>query len=100
MIYKMYGVNPIVIAEIASTILTKEIFINGVSKMIINEIIKYSINKDIKMIKVLFHRIANEDEKIFNKISNLLKERLSEEEYLAEVPAILFKKNSVTYICK
>ncbi len=78
----MYGINPVVIAEIASAILTKEVFINGVSKIIINEIIKYSINKDIEMVKVLFHRIANEDKKMFNKISNLLKERLSEEEYL------------------
>ena len=84
----MYGINLLKVAGIlgataASTILFNK---NGAIRSIHQEIIKYSAQQNIDMVKVMMRTLAQQNEQAYKDVVEILREHFSEEELQEILP--------------
>ena len=84
----MYGINLVKVAGIlgatsAKTILFNE---NGAIRLIHQEIIKYSAQQDIVMVKVMMRTLAQQNKQVYKDVVEILRENFSEQELQEILP--------------
>lgn len=79
----MWGINPVVIAQILGGVLLKEITSrnHGAPKIIRDKIIVHAANKDIAMAKAMARSVAQQDMDLYNQLMRELRVKLPEEEW-------------------
>ena len=79
----MWGINPVIIAQILGGVAFKEIASSnhGALKIIRDKIIVQAVNKDIAMAKAMARSVAQQDAKLYNELKSQLRGQLSEEEW-------------------
>ncbi len=78
----MYGINLLEVAKILGTTATSNIFFNkyGAIRSIYQEIVKYSAQQNIDMVKVMMRTLAQQNEQEYKDAVKILREHFSEEE--------------------
>jgi len=78
----MYGINLVEVAKILGvTVAGNALFNkNGVVHSIHQEIIKYSAQQDIDMVKVMMRTLAQQHEGAYNDVVKILREHFTEQE--------------------
>ena len=84
----MYGINLLKVAGIlgataASTILFNK---NGAIRSLHQEIVKYSAQQNIAMVKVMMRNLAQQNEQAYKDVVKLLREHFTEEELQEILP--------------
>ena len=84
----MYGINLLTVAKIlgpaaASNILFSK---NGTIRSIHQEIVKYSVQQNIAMVKVMMRNLAQQNEQAYKDVAKILKEHFTEEELQEILP--------------
>ena len=78
----MYGINLVTVAQILGvTVAGNALFSkNGVVNSIYQEIIKYSAQEDIDMVKVMMRMLAQQNQESYNDVVEILREHFAEQE--------------------
>jgi hypothetical protein len=78
----MYGINLLVVAKILGAAAASNILFNkyGAIRSIHQEIVKYSAQQNIAMVKVMMRTLAQQNEQAHEDIVNVLREHFTEEE--------------------
>ena len=78
----MYGINLITVAKILGTTLAGNTLFskNGVVNSIYQEIVKYSAQQDINMVKVMMRTLAQQHEEAYEDMAKTLRKHFTEEE--------------------
>lgn len=78
----MYGINLLQVAKILGATAVSSILLNkyGAIRSIHQEIVKYSAQKDIDMVKVMMRTLAQQNEQAHKDVIKILKEHFTEEE--------------------
>ena len=78
----MYGINLLEVAKILGTAAASNILFNkyGAIRSIQQEIVKYSAQNDIAMVKVLMRTLAQQNEQAYQDEVKILREHFTEEE--------------------
>ena len=78
----MYGINLLEVAKILGAITASNILFNkyGATRSIHQEIVKYSAQNDIAMVKVLMRTLAQQNEQAYQDEVKILREHFTEEE--------------------
>jgi hypothetical protein len=78
----MYGINLLKVAKILGAAAATNILFNkyGAIRSIYQEIVKYSAQQDIAMVKVMMRSLAQRNEQAYNDVFQLLREHFTEEE--------------------
>jgi|WetSurMetagenome_2_1015567.scaffolds.fasta_scaffold120204_3 hypothetical protein len=78
----MYGINLLKVASILGSTVVSNILLNkhGAICSIRDEIIKYSAQKNIVMVKVMMRTLAQQNEQQYKDVVQILRERFTEEE--------------------
>jgi DNA-binding TFAR19-related protein (PDSD5 family) len=78
----MYGINLLVVAKILGANLAGNVLFNkhGAIPTIYQEIVKYSAQQNIAMVKVMMRTLAQQNEQAYKDVVQTLREHFSEEE--------------------
>ena len=78
----MYGINLLVVAKILGANLAGNVLFNkhGAIPTIYQEIVKYSAQQNIAMVKVMMRTLAQQNEQAYKDVVKTLREHFSEEE--------------------
>jgi len=78
----MYGINLLKVAKILGTIAAGNILFNeyGAIRSIHQEIVKYSAENNIAMVKVMMRTLAQQNEQAYKDVGKILREHFTEEE--------------------
>ncbi len=78
----MYGINLLEVAKILGAAAASNILFNkyGAIRSIYQEIVKYSAQQNIAMVKVLMRTLAQQNEQAYKDVVNILGEHFTEEE--------------------
>ena len=78
----MYGINLLEVAKILGAITASNILLNkyGAIRSIHQEIVKYSAQQNIDMVKVMMQTLAQRNEQAYKDVIKILREHFSEEE--------------------
>ena len=84
----MYGINLVEVAKILCvTVAGNALFSkNGMVHSIYQEIIKYSGQQDIEMVKVMMRTLAQQNEGAYNDVIEILKKNFTEQELQEILP--------------
>jgi hypothetical protein len=79
----MWGINPLVVGQILGGVLLKELSSNkhGAPKIIRDKIIVHVANHEIAMAKAMARSVAQQDNSLYDKLKNELRDQLSEEDW-------------------
>jgi ABC-type uncharacterized transport system substrate-binding protein len=79
----MWGINPVVIAQILGSVALKEIASgnHGALKIIRDKIIVQAANNNIAMAKAMARSVAQQDLDLYNQLMRELRDKLPEEEW-------------------
>ena len=78
----MYGVNLLEVAKILGATAASNILFNkyGAIRSIQEEIVKYSAQQNIAMVKVMMRTLAQRNEQAYQDVVKILREHFTEEE--------------------
>lgn len=78
----MYGINILKVAKILGAIAVSNILFNkyGATRSIYQEIVKYSAQQNIAMVKVMMRNLAQQNEQAYKDVVENLREHFTEEE--------------------
>ena len=78
----MYGINLLEVAKILGAAAASNILFNeyGAIRSIHQEIVKYSAQQNIAMVKVMMRSLAQQNEQAYKDVVKILRERFTEEE--------------------
>jgi hypothetical protein len=78
----MYGINLLEVAKILGATAASNILFNkyGAIRSIYQEIVKYSAQQNIAMVKVMMRTLAQRNEQAYKDVVNTLREHFTEEE--------------------
>jgi uncharacterized protein YutE (UPF0331/DUF86 family) len=84
----MYGINLLEVAKILGATAASNIAFNkyGIIRSIHQEIIKYSAQQNIDMVKVMMRTLAQQNEQAYKDIVEILREHFSEQELQEILP--------------
>ena len=84
----MYGINLVEVAKILGVTFAGNALFNknGVVHSIHQEIIKYSAQQNIDMVKVMMRALAQQHEGAYNDVVDILRKNFSEQELLEIFP--------------
>lgn len=85
----MYGINLVTVAQVLSVALGGNALFskNGVVKSIYQEIVKYSAQQDIDMVKVMMRTLAQQNQQAYDDVVETLREHFSEQDLLDILPS-------------
>ncbi len=78
----MYGINLIAVGKILGTVLLSNAVLsrNGMIFSICQQIIKYSAQNNIEMVKVMIRTLAQQHESAYNEVLTILQKEFTTEE--------------------
>ena len=78
----MYGINLSVVAKILGATTASNILFNeyGAIRSIHQEIVKYSAQQNIAMVKVMMETLARQNEQAYKDVVKILREHFTQEE--------------------
>lgn len=78
----MYGINLLEVAKILGTTTAREILFNkyGAIRSMHQEIVKYSAQQNITMVKVMIRTLSQQNEQAYKDVIKILGENFTEEE--------------------
>jgi len=78
----MYGINLLAVAKILGAAAASNILFNknGAIRSIHQEIVKYSAQQNIAMVKVMMRNLAQQNEQAYGDVVKTLREHFSEED--------------------
>ena len=78
----MYGINLLAVAKILGATAASNILFSkhGAIRSIHQEIVKYSAQQNIAMVKVMMRTLAQQNEQAYNDVIKTLREHFAEEE--------------------
>lgn len=78
----MYGINLLTVAKILGATAASNILFNkyGAIRSIHQEIVKYSAQQNIAMVKVMMRNLAQQNEQAYKDVFKILKEHFTQEE--------------------
>ncbi len=78
----MYGINLLKVAKILGAAAASNILFTryGAIRSIYQEIVKYSAQQNIAMVKVMMRTLAQQNEQAYENIVNVLREHFTKEE--------------------
>ena len=78
----MYGINLLTVAKILGATTVSNILLNkyGAIRSIHQEIVKYSSQQNIAMVKVMMRDLAQQNEQAYKDVIKILREHFSQEE--------------------
>ncbi len=78
----MYGINLLTVAKILGSTAVSNILFNkyGAIRSIHQEIVKYSAQQNIAMVKVMMRNLAQQNEQAYKDVFKILKEHFTQEE--------------------
>ena len=78
----MYGINLLEVAKILGTAAASNILFNkhGAIRSMHQEIVKYSAQQNIAMVKVMMQTLAQRNEQAYKDVVKILREHFTEEE--------------------
>jgi len=84
----MYGINLLVVAKILGATAASNILFNknGAIRSLHQEIVKYSAQQNIAMVKVMMRNLAQQNEQAYKDVVKLLREHFTEEELQEILP--------------
>ena len=84
----MYGINLLEVAKILGATTASNLVFNkyGVIRSIHQEIIRYSAQQDIDMVKVMMRTLAQQNEQAYMEIVEILQDHFSEQELQEILP--------------
>jgi hypothetical protein len=84
----MYGINLLKVAKILGAIAVSNIVFSnyGAIRSIYQEIVKYSAQQNIAMVKVLMRTLAQQNEQAYKDAVKILRAHFTEEELLEILP--------------
>lgn len=84
----MYGINLLVVAKILGTTAASNILFskNGAILSLHQEIVKYSAQQNIAMVRVMMRNLAQQNEQAYKDVVKLLREHFTEEELQEILP--------------
>ena len=84
----MYGINLLTVAQILGTATASNILFhkNGAIRSIHQEIVKYSAQQNIAMVKVMMRNLAQQNRQAYKDVVKILKENFTEEELQEILP--------------
>lgn len=84
----MYGINLLEVARILGATALSNIVINkyGAIRSIHQEIVKYSAQQNIAMVKVMLQALAQQNEQAYKDVIKILRDHFTEEELRTILP--------------
>lgn len=84
----MYGINLLEVAKILGTTVASNIIFNkyGAIRSIHQEIVKYSAQQNIDMVKVMMRTLAQQNEQAYKDVVEILRKHFSEQELQEILP--------------
>jgi len=84
----MYGINLLEVAKILGATAASNVVFNkhGVIRSIHQEIIKYSAQQNIDMVKVMMRTLAQQNEQAYKDVVEILRRHFSEQELQEILP--------------
>jgi uncharacterized protein YutE (UPF0331/DUF86 family) len=84
----MYGINLLEVAKILGATAASNVVFNkyGVIHLIHQEIVKYSAQQNIDMVKVMIRTLAQQNEQAYKDIVEILREHFTEQELQEILP--------------
>ncbi len=84
----MYGINLLEVAKILGATVTSNVVFNkyGVIRSVHQEIIKYSAQQNIDMVKVMMRTLAQQNEQAYKDVVKILREHFTEQELQEILP--------------
>jgi uncharacterized protein YrzB (UPF0473 family) len=84
----MYGINLLEVAKILGAAVASNVVFNkhGVIRSIHQEIIKYSAQQNIDMVKVMMRTLAQQNEQAYKDVVEILQSHFSEQELQEILP--------------
>ena len=84
----MYGINLLEVARILGTTAASNVVFNkhGLIRSIHQEIIKYSAQQNIDMVKVMMRMLAQQNEQAYKNVVEILRKNFSEQELQEILP--------------
>ncbi len=84
----MYGINLLEVARLLGATTVSNILLNkyGAIRSIHQEIIKYSAQQNIAMVKVMMRTLAEQNEQAYKEFGKILREHFTEEELQEILP--------------
>lgn len=84
----MYGINLLEVAKILGATTASNVVFNkyGVIRSIHQEIIKYSAQQNIDMVKVMMRTLAQQNEQAYKDVVEILRKHFSEQELQEILP--------------
>ena len=84
----MYGINLLTVAKILGATAASNVVFNkhGVILSIHQEIIKYSAQQNIDMVKVMMRTLAQQNEQVYKDLIEILQEHFTEQELQEILP--------------
>jgi hypothetical protein len=78
----MYGINLLEVAKILGAVAASEILFNryGAIRSIYQEIVKYSAQQNIAMVKAMMRSLSQQNEQAYKDVVKNLREHFTEEE--------------------
>jgi len=78
----MYGINLLEVAKILGVTAVSNVFFNknGAIHSIHQEIVKYSAQQNIAMVKVMIRTLSQQNERAYKDLIKILRENFTEEE--------------------
>ena len=84
----MYGINLLTVAKVLGAAAASNILFskNGAIRSIHQEIVKYSAQQNIAMVKVMMRNLAQHNEQAYKDVVEILREHFTEEELQEILP--------------
>jgi uncharacterized protein YrzB (UPF0473 family) len=84
----MYGINLLEVAKILGATIVSNIFFNkyGALRSIHQEIVKYSAQQNIDMVKVMMRMLAQQNRQAYNDVVEILHQHFTEQELQEILP--------------
>ncbi len=84
----MYGINLLEVAKILGTTAASNVIFNkyGAIRSIHQEIVKYSAQQNINMVKVMMRTLAQQNEQAYRDVVKILRESFTEQELQEILP--------------
>ena len=84
----MYGINLLEVAKILGTTAASNVVFNkyGVIRSIHQEIVKYSAQQNIVMVKVMMRTLGQQNEQAYKDVVEILRKHFSEQELQEILP--------------
>lgn len=84
----MYGINLLEVAKILGATVASDVFFNkyGAIRSIHQEIVKYSAQQNIDMVKVMMRTLAQQNTQAYKDVVKILKEHFTNQELQEILP--------------